>query len=57
MVQAVLPRRGTCSADGEERQAGHRQCIDDGCRLRAVRHESLWLEQGGHQPAEQNVGG
>src|SRR5438128_2968801 len=37
----VLPRRRTCSAHGEERQRSDRQCIDNGCRLRSVRHEPL----------------
>ena len=44
----VLPRRGTCTADGEERQRGNRQFIDDGRRLRRARHEPVWLEQGRH---------
>ena len=34
-----------------------RQCIDDGCRLRGGRYESLWLEQSRHQSAHQSVGG
>src|SRR5690349_20308401 len=54
---AVLPRRGTRSAHGEERQRGNRQCIDDGRRLRGGRHEPLWLEQGRDQPADQSLGG
>jgi NAD(P)-dependent dehydrogenase (short-subunit alcohol dehydrogenase family) len=43
---AIFPGRETCSVDGEERKRGHRQCFDDGCRLRSVRHEPLWLQQG-----------
>ncbi len=35
----------------------NRQCIDDGCRLRGGRHESLWLEQSSHQSADQSLGG
>ena len=31
--------------------------VDDGCRLRRGRHEPLWLKQGGHQSADQSVGG
>src|SRR5205809_3185190 len=52
----VLSRRRTCSAHGEERQGSNRQCIDDGCRLRSVRHEPLWLEQGRPQSADESVG-
>ena len=53
----VLSRRRTCSAHGEERQGSNRQCIDDGCRLRSLGHEPLWIQQGRDQPADQSMGG
>src|SRR5437867_12798083 len=40
-----------------KRQRGNRKSLDDGFRLWSGRHEPLWLQQGCHKSADQNVGG
>src|SRR4029077_9154136 len=52
-----FPRCRTCPADGQERQRGNRQSVDDGGRLRRAGYEPPWLEQGRHQTADQSMGG
>jgi len=53
----VFPGSGTGAADGQARQRGNREPVDNGCRLRRAGDESLRFEQGRHQFVDQDVGG